>query len=151
MVESSKVATYYTKYIPLLAKTPCSYSQNRKEQVVLTRCHIVHSGMTHRDLFNSEKRPECIPCHSNYPLMHVLIWCIDVAEDMQTFYNVKHVFTPRYNWNTANVGVQHQSINIQIISSIFSYCNSCDAQMYDYLLYLHNKIKIKKRVHEHVC
>ena len=28
-------------------KTPCSYGQNRKEQVVLTRCHIRHSGSTH--------------------------------------------------------------------------------------------------------
>jgi hypothetical protein len=151
MVESRKVATDYTKCIPLLVKTPCSYSQNRKEQVVLTRCHIVHSGMTHNDLFNSGERPECIPGHSNYPLMHVLIQCIAVAEDMQTFYNVKHVFTPWYSWNTANVGVEHQSINIKIISSIFSYCDRCDAQMYEYLLCLHNKIKIKKRVHEPVC
>ena len=31
----------------LVGKTPCSYSQNRKEQVVLTRCRIGHGRLTH--------------------------------------------------------------------------------------------------------
>jgi hypothetical protein len=31
----------------LVGKIPCSYGQNRKEQVVLTRCRIGHSRLTH--------------------------------------------------------------------------------------------------------
>jgi hypothetical protein len=31
----------------LVGKTPCSYGKNRKEQVVLTRCRIGHSRLTH--------------------------------------------------------------------------------------------------------
>jgi hypothetical protein len=30
----------------LVGKTPCSYGQNRKEQVVLTRCRISHGRLT---------------------------------------------------------------------------------------------------------
>jgi hypothetical protein len=50
----------------LVGKTPCSYGQNRKEQVVLTRCRIGHSRLTHSYLLNNEERPECIPCNSNF-------------------------------------------------------------------------------------
>ena len=32
----------------LVGKTPCSYGQNRKEQVVLTRFRIGHGRLTHR-------------------------------------------------------------------------------------------------------
>ena len=71
----------------LVGKTPCSYGQNRKEQVVLTRCRIGHSRLTHSYLLNTEERPECIPCNSNFLLKHVLIDCVDVADVRQTFYN----------------------------------------------------------------
>jgi hypothetical protein len=36
---------------------------------------------------NSNERPECIPCNSNFSLKHVLIDCVDVADVRQTFYN----------------------------------------------------------------
>ena len=71
----------------LVGKTPCSYGQNRNEQVVLTRCRIGHSRLTHSYLLNNEERPECIPCNSNFSLKHVLIDCMDVADVRQTFYN----------------------------------------------------------------
>ena len=48
----------------LVGKTPCSYGQNRKEQVVLTRCRIGHSRLTHSYLLKNEERPECIQCNS---------------------------------------------------------------------------------------
>jgi hypothetical protein len=57
----------------LVGKTPCSYGKNRKEEVVLTRCGIGHSRLTHSYLLNNEERPKCIPCNSNYSLKHVLI------------------------------------------------------------------------------
>ena len=52
----------------LVGKTTCSYSQNRKEQVVLTRCCIGHSRLTPSYLLNNEEQPECILCNSNYSL-----------------------------------------------------------------------------------
>ena len=39
----------------LVGKTPCSYGQNRKEQVVLTRWRIGHSRLTHSYLLNNEE------------------------------------------------------------------------------------------------
>ena len=71
----------------LVGKTPCSYGQNRKEQVVLTRCRIGHIRLTHSYLLNNEERPECILCNYNCSLRHVLIDCVDVADVRQTFYN----------------------------------------------------------------
>ena len=67
----------------LVGKTPCSHCQNRKEQVVLTRCRIGHSRLTHSYLLNNEERP----CNSNFSLNHVMIECVDVADVRQTFYN----------------------------------------------------------------
>ena len=71
----------------LVGKTPCSYGQNRKKQVVLTRCRIGHSRLTHSYLLNNEERLECIPCNAIFSLKHVLIDCVDVADVRQTFYN----------------------------------------------------------------
>jgi hypothetical protein len=76
----------------LVGKTPCSYSQNRKEQVVLTRCRIGHGRLTHSYLLNNEERTECIPCNFNCSLRHVLTDCVDVADVRQTFYNVNNLY-----------------------------------------------------------
>ena len=57
----------------LVGKTPCSYGQDQKEQVVLTRCRIGHGSITHSYLLNTEERPECIACTSIHSLKHVLI------------------------------------------------------------------------------
>jgi hypothetical protein len=73
----------------LIGKTPYSYGQNRKEQVVFTRCRIGHSRLTHSYRLNNEERPECIPCNSRYT--HVLLDCVDVADIRQTFYNVNNL------------------------------------------------------------
>jgi len=39
----------------LVGKTPCSYGQDRKEQVVLTRCLIGHGRLTHSYLLNNQE------------------------------------------------------------------------------------------------
>jgi hypothetical protein len=75
----------------LVGKTPCSYSQNWKEQVVLTRCRIGHSRLTHSYLLNNEERSECIPCNSNYSWKHVVLDCVDVSDVRQNFYNVNNL------------------------------------------------------------
>ena len=80
---------YLCLSIVIVGKTPFSYGQNRKEQVVMTRCRIGHSRLTHSYLLNNEERPECIPCNCNFSLKHVLIDCVDVADVQQTFYNAK--------------------------------------------------------------
>jgi hypothetical protein len=76
----------------LVGKTLCSYGQNRKEQVILPRCRIGHSRLTHSYLLNNEERPECIPYNSNYSLKHVLLDCVDVSDIRLTFYNVSSIF-----------------------------------------------------------
>ena len=72
-------------------KTPCSYVQNSKEQVVLTRWRIGHRRLTHSYLLNNEERQEGFPCNSNYSLKHVLIEWVDVSDVHQTFYNVNNL------------------------------------------------------------
>jgi hypothetical protein len=76
----------------LVDKTPCSDGQNRKEQVVLTRCRIDHSKLRHSYLLNNEEQPECFPCNSNYALKHLLLDCVDVSDIRQNFYNVNSIF-----------------------------------------------------------
>ena len=71
-------------------KTPCSYGQNPKEQVVLTRWRIGHRRLTHSYLLHNEERQEGFPCNSNYSLKHVLLECVDVSDVRQTFYNVNN-------------------------------------------------------------
>ena len=74
----------------LVGKTPCSYGQNRKEQVVLTRCRIGHSRLTHSYLLNNEERPECIPCNSNFSLKSTMptVYLIYLQMSQATqFYN----------------------------------------------------------------
>ena len=74
-----------------VGKTLCYYGQNRKEQVVLTRCRIGHSRLTHSYLLNNEERPEYIPCNSIFSLKHVLNDCVDVADVRQTFSNANNL------------------------------------------------------------
>ena len=45
-----------------VGKICCSYGQNRKEHIVLTRCCTGHGRFTHRYLLNNEERPECNSC-----------------------------------------------------------------------------------------
>ena len=75
----------------IVGKTPCSYGQNPKEQVVLTICRIGHKRLTHSYLLNNEERQGGFPCNSNYSLKHVLIECVDVSDVRQTFYNVNNL------------------------------------------------------------
>ena len=42
----------------IVGKTPCSYGQNPKEQVVLTTCRIEHRRLTHSYLLKNDERQE---------------------------------------------------------------------------------------------
>ena len=76
----------------LVGRTPFSYGQSRKEQVVLIRCRIGHNRLTHGYLLNNEEQPECISCNSNYSLKHVLVDCVDVSDIRQTFYKINNLY-----------------------------------------------------------
>ena len=51
----------------------------RRDDVVLTRCRIGHSRLTHSYLLNREDQPECIGCYAPLTIKHILIDCIDMA------------------------------------------------------------------------
>ena len=56
------------------------YSENRKEDVILTRLRIGHSRLTHKHYLLGENMPECIPCDCPLTIKHILIECIDTAD-----------------------------------------------------------------------
>ena len=55
----------------IIGNAACFSSQHWKEQVVLNRCRIGHSRLTHSYLLNNKQRPKRIQCNSNYSLKHV--------------------------------------------------------------------------------
>ena len=63
------------------------YSDNRKEDIILTRLRIGHSRLTHKHYLANEDPPECIPCNSPLTIKHVLIECVDTADIRKQFFN----------------------------------------------------------------
>ena len=63
------------------------YSENRKEDRILTRLRIGHSRLTHRHYLVNEDFPECIPCDCPMTIKHILIECIDTAEIRRQYFN----------------------------------------------------------------
>ena len=63
------------------------YSDNRKEDIILTRLRIGHSRLTHKHYLANEDPPECIPCNSSLTIKHVLIECVDTADIRKQFFN----------------------------------------------------------------
>ena len=63
------------------------YSENRKEDRILTRLRIGHSRLTHRHYLVNEDFPECIPCDCPMTIQHMLIECIDTAEIRRQYFN----------------------------------------------------------------
>jgi hypothetical protein len=51
----------------------------RRDQVVLTRCQIGHSRLTHLHLLFNEPAPVCVPCQCPLTVKHLLLECIDFA------------------------------------------------------------------------
>ena len=63
------------------------YSDNRKDDVKLTRLRIGHSRLTHKHYLLNEDSPECIPCHCPLTVKHILIECIDTADIRRQYFN----------------------------------------------------------------
>ena len=67
------------KLKPQLGENHASF-RCRRDQVVITRCRIGHSRVTHGYLMTQEKEaPVCISCDSPYSVKHVLLDCVDLA------------------------------------------------------------------------
>ena len=62
------------------------YSDNRKEDIILTRLRIGHSRLTHKHYLVNEDPPECIPCNTPLTIKHVLIECVDTADIRKQFF-----------------------------------------------------------------
>ena len=63
----------------------------RQDQVVLTRCCIGHSRLTHVFLLKGEPQPECVSCQCLLTLEHILLECIEFALHQQHFYNAPNL------------------------------------------------------------
>ena len=63
------------------------YSDNRKEDIILTRLRIGHSRLTHKHYLGNEDPPECIPCNTQLTIKHILIECVDTADIRKQFFN----------------------------------------------------------------
>jgi len=77
---------------PVLGDSRLSYRSVRKEEVVLARCRIGHTHVTHSYLLKQEEQPECVFCVEPFTVKHFLIDCIDLALVRQKYFNVDSMF-----------------------------------------------------------
>ena len=64
------------------------YSDNRKEDIILTRLRIGHSRLTHKHyLPNEDPPPECSPCNTPLTIKHVLLECVDTADIRKQYFS----------------------------------------------------------------
>jgi kelch-like protein 2/3 len=73
---------------PLLGDSLQSYRAVRRDEVVLARCRIGHSHITHSYLLNREEQPECVFCLEPYTVKHFMIDCMDLALVRQAHFTV---------------------------------------------------------------
>jgi ribonuclease HI len=62
---------------------------SRHDAVVLRRCRIGHSHLTHSFLLKGEQPPTCIPCQCPLTVEHILLRCIDTDLIRSTFYQAQ--------------------------------------------------------------
>ena len=79
-------ATKLYHITPSVGKAPQSHAGSRRDQVVLTRCRIGHSYLTHVCLLKGEPFPECIGCQCPQTLKHILLECTDFMALRHQFY-----------------------------------------------------------------
>ena len=64
---------------PVIGESTRAYRSVRREEVVLARCRIGHTRVTHSFLLCREDPPECVACQEPYTVKHILIDCIDLT------------------------------------------------------------------------
>ena len=69
------------------------YSNNRKEDVILTRLKIGHTRLTHKHYILNEEQPVCIACDCPLTVKHILIECADTALTRENYFNCNDLKT----------------------------------------------------------
>ena len=72
---------------PELGLWPHSFQKRRREEVVLARCRIGHTHLTHTYLLRKELPPVCVACFCPLTVKHILIECVDFSFIRQRFYS----------------------------------------------------------------
>ena len=75
--------------MPTLGDPIYSYRSVRREEVVLSRCRIGHTKLTHSYLLLREEQPECVFCSEPLTAKHLLIDCIDLALARAKYFDVQ--------------------------------------------------------------
>ena len=78
---------------PVLGEWRPAYRSTRREEVVIARCRIGHTRLTHSYLLNKEEPVECIPCAEPFTVEHFLLNCIDFAFTRQKYYSATSMKT----------------------------------------------------------
>ena len=63
---------------PVIGESTLAYRSVRKEEVVLARCRIGHTHITHSYLLKKEDQPECVFCLEPFTVKHFLLDCVDL-------------------------------------------------------------------------
>ena len=63
---------------PTLNSSSSIIYSNRRDQIVISRCRIGHTRLTHSYLLKREEAPKCIPCDEHFNVKHVLLDCQDL-------------------------------------------------------------------------
>ena len=64
---------------------------NRRDQVVLTRCRIGHTRISHSYLLKREEQPFCIACNEPFTVKHFLLDCHDLNDIRTRYFNVRNL------------------------------------------------------------
>ena len=76
---SDKVNNKLFSIKPTLGESQLCYRSVRREEVVLTRCRIGHTQVTHSYLLKRDVQPECVFCQEPFTVKHFLLDCVDLA------------------------------------------------------------------------
>ena len=71
---------------PLLGESKFACRSVRREEVILARCRIGHTRITHSYLLNREEQPECVFCVEPLTVKHLLLDCVDLALVRQQYF-----------------------------------------------------------------
>ena len=80
---------------PVLGEWLPGYRATRREEVVIARCRIGHTRLTHTFVLDREDPPECIPCAAPFTVQHILLDCVDTAPTRERYFhasNLKSLF-----------------------------------------------------------
>ena len=71
---------------PNIGESALSYRSVRREEIVLARCRIGHTAVTHSYILRGEEQPECVFCQEPFTVKHFLIDCVDLALVRQRYF-----------------------------------------------------------------